>query len=279
MKRLLRAGLSRSFQSTLLRLCLLIATATVLFAGGIIINTAQKAYVESPAFVEDVLVIAPSVVPFLSAAFIALLLGAEYEQSTIRNKLTVGHMRLGIYLSALVVCAMTTLAILAVTLLGGGLLGAAALGDWLLEPGKLMLVVAVCTMACIALSTLFAAVALNLPNRAIAVTVLLVLLWALFVASAYLDSALCASEFSYEYVVFTSEGPQYGPLVPNPEYISGTKRAVYELLRDLLPTSQLASLSNSEFELCTPLWLVSSLPVTLLSAVAGYLGFRRRDIK
>lgn len=279
MNQLLHAGLSRSFKSTLVRACFGVMLVTALFAGGIVANTAQKTYVEVPAFVEDCMVAALPMLPFVCAVLVALLLGSEYEQGTIRNKLAAGHTRAAIYASSLAVCLVTTLALLVVLLLVGVALGWAVLGDWLLPPAQLALVVAACCLASAALSTICVALTMNLSNRAVAVTVLLVLLYGMFIASGFFESALHAAEFSYEYVVMTTEGIQYGPLAPNPEYASGTKRAVYEFLYSLLPTSQIAKISNSEFESCSPLWLVLSLGVAVVTGTLGYLGFRSKDIK
>ena len=68
------------------------------------------------------------------------------------------------------------------------------------------------------------------------------------------------------------------PAKPNPSYVRGMKRAVYQLLYDLpgCQTVQLASTVDTGAPLRLPLW---SLASAVLSTGAGILLFRRKDLK
>ena len=86
--------------------------------------------------------------------------------------------------------------------------------------------------------------------------------------------------------IFDEESGQYSyvypdentPMVDNPGYLRGTTRVVYQLLYDVLPTSQTFQLSRAETE--TP-WLLAlwSLLFTVFITAAGLCLFRRKDIK
>ena len=84
---------------------------------------------------------------------------------------------------------------------------------------------------------------------------------------------------AYSNVVITAEnGVEFGDLIENPAYIDGTQRTVYELIADILPTGQTIQLNNCEFERATR-WPVFSLIMLVIATVAGYLPFRKRDIR
>ena len=83
----------------------------------------------------------------------------------------------------------------------------------------------------------------------------------------------------YSDVVITAEnGVQYGDLIENPAYIDGMQRTVYELIADILPTGQVIQMNNLEFERAAR-WPVFSLIMLIIATIAGYLPFRKSDIR
>ena len=84
---------------------------------------------------------------------------------------------------------------------------------------------------------------------------------------------------AYSDVVITAEnGVQFGDLIENPAYIDGMQRTVYELIADILPTGQVIQMNNLEFERAAR-WPVFSLIMLIIATVAGYIPFRKRDIR
>ena len=83
----------------------------------------------------------------------------------------------------------------------------------------------------------------------------------------------------YSDVVITAEnGVQYGDLIENPAYIDGMQRTVYELIADILPTGQVIQMNNLEFERAAR-WPIFSLIMLIIATIAGYLPFRKSDIR
>ena len=70
----------------------------------------------------------------------------------------------------------------------------------------------------------------------------------------------------------------FGDLIENPAYIDGTQRTVYELIADILPTGQTIQMNNLEFERASR-WPVFSLIMLIIATIAGYIPFRKRDIR
>lgn len=69
-----------------------------------------------------------------------------------------------------------------------------------------------------------------------------------------------------------------GDLIDNPQYIGGFKRTVYEFIYDFLPTGQSIQLNNMEFENAAR-WPWLSVIMLLISTFAGYIPFRKCDIR
>lgn len=93
MLKLLYSGFQRLFKNKLLLICSAVVFALSLFAGGQIVRSSQKIYVDAQYFMEDTLFVTLPYMAFYCATFVSLFLGIEYEQGTIRNKLLVGHTR------------------------------------------------------------------------------------------------------------------------------------------------------------------------------------------
>lgn len=237
------------------------------------------------AGVEDAVVSLDSryfIFPFLSgivlSPFCALFVGAEYSDGGLRGKLAAGHSRAAVYLSNLVLCVaagvLLCLAYIAVVLaVGLPLLGAmhASL--------PAVLWYTFCAVALTsALAALFTLVAMLCENKAVSVVVCIFLAYFLLFLGIYLNARLKEPEIypAHEYI---QDGQiMTAPAEPNPGYIRGTKRAVYQFLFDLpgCQTVQLASTVNTGAPPRLPL---CSLAVTVLSAAAGIALFRRKDLK
>ena len=69
--------------------------------------------------------------------------------------------------------------------------------------------------------------------------------------------------------------PEY---VKNPDYLSGTKRKVYECLNDVLPVNQFYQVANGIDE-NLGIMAVYSVILIVLSNGAGIVIFRKKDLK
>lgn len=90
-------------------------------------------------------------------------------------------------------------------------------------------------------------------------------------------NALCEPEFASA-AVMTVNGFEIGEPLPNPSYVSGALRDVYQFAVDALPTGEAILLANQE--LARPvLSLCASAALTLLVSAAGIALFRWKNLK
>lgn len=227
------------------------------------------------------------------AAVLSLFLGREYSDGTLRNAVTAGHRRRGMYGAGLVTALLVSLLCLvafwlpfllvqgeALVRLGAGVVVPVAVGFLLL-------------MA--AMTALFTAVSFNVPNLAAGAIVNLVLWVGLMLGAYQLEFALGQPEYIRE-VTMSAQGEMVeGPKMQNPNYLDGPLRVVYEGMEACLPHSQLndyvSYLSNCLYVQAVPEaegWEetdflyqapVCSLAVTVCISGLGLALFQRKDLK
>lgn len=242
-------------------------------------RTAARVLAENPEYVyrlDDYFLSPVPVTGILMALFAASFLGTEYGDGTMRNKLIVGHTRSAIYLSALLPGICAALAIAAASLLGR-LAGIPTLGGWQGGAGALCGHIAVYAGIAAALTACFTLIGMLSSHRSATMALCLFTFLGLLMLASYLYNALCEPEMVSEMMV-TVNGVQASDPHPNPSYIGGTLRTVYEIVLLILPTGQAILLANGESGPALP-QVAASLGVAALVTAAGIALFRRKDIQ
>ena len=275
MAKLLRANLSRLWKSRIfyIGLAFMLLLNVFLVLDGW--NYGRQGY---PEPLEDMLFQNCIIIGFVSAVVVGMFLGTEYSDGTIRNKIAVGHTRASIYLANLIVCAAASALLLLISLaLGFGL------GSFLLDPlglpmKVLLLYTCIGLLTTVSFASIYTLVAMLSPSKASGAVLCLVLALVLLFATSAVEGTLTEPEMVQDYVMTENGMPIPGDPHPNPRYVTGTKRAVLEVIYDILPTGQAFQISNNE---CAhPARLPAfSLLVALVTSAAGALLFRRRDLK
>lgn len=212
---------------------------------------------------------------FFYAVFTCLFLSVEYGEGTIRNKLAVGHTRREVYLSNFITVFTASLCI-ALAWLAGGLAGVPLLGFLAQGPAMMALGAAVVIGYTAAFSAIYTCIGMLNDRRT--ATVITIAMWLLLVfVSNYFDNALYEQEFIHDVKIF-ADGALVSEPGPNPKYISGIQREIYEWMVDLLPTGQAVTLQTAN--LVHPLrMLLSSVFITAAATFGGLALFEHKDLK
>lgn len=221
---------------------------------------------------------APLVVSVVGAAFLPFFLGADHADGTLRNKLIAGHTRTDIYLADLVTSLITGLCFAAVCLGILTLLGIPLLGRPAIRLPALLTAIGISLLAAAVFCSLYTMLAVVIPNRTVAVVASLLLLLALYLTAAVLYGRLGQPEFTDGYTLSVN-----GTLVPmdpepNPLYLTGAKRTLFQFFVDVLPSGQVFSLLALDLvhPWLMPLW---SLILAIVTTGSGLLIFRKKDIQ
>lgn len=230
-------------------------------------------------YVEDILFCMLPVSSFVFALFISMRLGTEFEEHTIRNKLIVGYSRTQVYFSEYLTCMAASVILLAVMLLCSGLFGLFLSLEFLSDWTDIAFLVFGCVLMALVFSAMFVGISMNVGSKAASLVASIVFLFAILLLASFCINALEEPLMAYTNVIISVEdGVQFGDLIENPAYVDGTQRMIYELIADILPTGQAIQMNNLEFERSAR-WPAFSLIMLIIATVAGYIPFRKRDIR
>lgn len=274
MSRLLRADLARLWKTKSFWVCLI---GSFGFAAVITVSS----YLDDKEVAErlgNMALTCNSFVLFFTSVFTALFLGTDYSNGTVRNKLTVGGKRGGIYLSdfitvsagALLCFLATRAAVWSIGLAVGGGLGIPAEGYMLAE------LAGVCAVT--AMSALFTLIGMLVTAKSITAVLSIVITFAMTAAAGTITGVLKTPETSVNYGLAENGEVVVGEAEPNPYYVSGVKRVILTAVNDILPAGQLFQTAVGEPH-NVGLMPVYALGVTAVSTAIGTLVFRRKDLR
>lgn len=211
--------------------------------------------------------------------FCSLFVGTEYSDGTIRNKIVAGQKRTVIYLSNLITCVVAGGLMCAASFLTYLCVGLPLLGTFEGESKTVVLLVLCVFILSAAYSAIFTLVAMLNQNKAIVAVICILSAFVLMFSGTYITSRLNEPEMRDSYTYMDDTGNiVIDEAQPNPYYIGGTKREVYEALLDFLPGGQSIQIANQSAEKPWLLMLYSGIIIAGATG-AGLLLFRKKDLK
>ncbi len=183
MRKLLSANFSRMWKSRIFWLAFIFLTAW-----GAIQRIAIKMDTGGPQCLEETFWIVTLFIGIVLSVYISLFIGAEFDESTIRNKIIVGHTRSEIYFANVTVCILAGWLMCLGYLISSLLVGIPLLGFFRTELSTVFLQ-GICVFALIAAyAAIYCFVAMTAQSRALtAITCLLLAFLLLFAGVRILD--------------------------------------------------------------------------------------------
>ncbi len=215
---------------------------------------------------------------FLAGELIPLFFGTEYSDGAIRNKLVVGHSRIAIYFANFITSFAACLLCSAAYILGCVGLGIPLLGRFSQPLALLLTALLGVLLMTAAFCAVFNFVTMNCSRKSNAVMVCLLGTFLILIAAIYLYQRLDAPEFIEGYTLIIEGQVTHTDAAPNPQFLQGMEREVFQFAYDLLPTGQ--SLQYGSLTFTDPARLMGlSAAVTAVFSAAGCALFRRKDLK
>lgn len=222
------------------------------------------------------------IIGFFTAAFASMFLGTEYSDGTIRNKLVMGHGRVAIYLSSLIVCFVSATLVCLSSIVVICAMGIPMFGLLTKPLANTLAVLGTGLFLVASYSAIFTLIAMLISNKPITVITCIFTCLALYFGAMSIGMKLEEPEISPGYT-WVENGELVSSLShPNPYYLRGVKRAVYEFLYDFLPAGQgfqLAKENVAEANTLKVQFPLYSLLITVSATTGGILAFRRKDLK
>ena len=277
MSNLLSANLIRLKKSKEFWLC---AVSTLMISGGMIYSSSGWAKEAAErGFIKPLDDYYFQIAPYIGAIiaiFTSLFLGTEYSDGTIRNKLVVGHTRTNIYLANFWTCLVSGIIITAMWFIGG-LPGLYLIGGFEMGISGVITYFLVALGTTAAFSAIFVLVSTISQNKAYTVVRVLILWVVTALAASGIYDRLQELEFNGGMAMINGEFVMMEDM-PNPLYLTGSVRAVFECLYRIIPTGQ--AIAMMETEITTPvLDIAISVIVTVMITMFGILMYRKKDLK
>lgn len=276
MRKLLSANFSRLWKDKFFWLCI---GAMLIYSVVYMMNGCRQATVDLSEYnysIDKYYFHFAVVIGAFCALFSSMFFGTEYSDGTIRNKIVVGHTRTSIYIANFITSFTATLLLMLVWLIGA-LAAIPALGVWKMGVPNLFVYLLIAVMFEAALAAIFTFVCMQTTNKATAVVISMLLFLGLIVFASMINNGLSQPEMTSG-VQVSANGIDMSEPAPNPNYISGIQRTIYEFIVDFLPTGQGLQMSQLKIDNAARM-LVSSVVITALTTLGGLFVFKRKDLK
>lgn len=276
MRKLLRANFSRLMKDKLFWILM----AVELFLGGLfpVLHFMDNLDEKAGWTQEHSFFIFAIFVPMMLSVVTSLFIGTEYSDGTIRNKLIVGHGRSRIYAANLITNIETAFLLCIAFMISHICIGTPLLG-WFETDRKTIVAYALVILAMAAACTaIFTLISMLCSNKAYSVAGCILLIFLLLFMGIRITSALNEPEY-YSAYSYTENGVTVAEDEErNPNYLSGTKRQIFEFLNEFLPGGQMLKLSNKNADHLGRIAVYDGIIFVIMTG-CGLLVFRRKDLK
>ncbi len=229
--------------------------------------------------VEQLMLNYSTMIGIVMAIFTSLFLGVEYSDGAIRNKISIGHKRTNIYLSNLIITAITSLFSYILFLIVIVSVGIPLFGVITIPISKLLMLIVCIFITIIAYSSIFTFIAMIISNKTITAIVSIMFAFGLMIMALIWLNILQAPKF-IETASITNGDTGAVEIVkePNPKYPSETKKKVCQTLLDINPAGQMFQVAGRSAPNIKILPLYS-LGILVIFTGAGLVLFKKKELK
>lgn len=280
MSRLLRANFMRLAKNKPFYIC----TALMAFIGIYLpVTDYRKMITSGTAFSPDKNFFTFNVcMGVVAAFFISMFIGTEYSCGAMRNKIVTGQSRVKIYFANLITVYTALIIICAAYIVPYLCEGIPLLGNFRLYTAEQVCVMLVCIgFIVLAYAVIFLTAAMLVQNKASSAVGCIMAAYFLLFGGVYVNSCLIQEEFT-DNVYLDENGETVREMhKPNPDYVDGTKRKVYEFINNVLPGNQSFSIMMWDGEDMSRIYKteVYSSVLAAASMAVGIILFRKKDLK
>lgn len=288
MIKLLKGDFVRLFKSRIFWVC-------VIFMFGFASMAVYTKWSDSKKFPDyynppDSILLAGAIyISIVIAIFIGIFIGTDYSSGTIRNKHIMGHSRVNMYLSNLIICVTASLIMHIIYI--AVIVVAASTGIiriFEMSAGNLAAQVLISIFSVTAIAAILLFVSMVISSRSAGVVSAIILSLIMIFAAGRIDSWLREEEYitDYNISVTADGGLSYEPIgtEKNPRYMTGAKRKALEFANDVLPVNQVSQLmfgkpGAAPYDDLSALFPLYSLSLAAVITAAGVFLFCRKDLK
>ena len=226
--------------------------------------------------VEQIMLNYSTIVGIIIAIFTSLFLGVEYSDGAIRNKISIGHKRINIYLSNLAIVTITSLLSYIIFLVIVAGIGIPIFGGITIETSKLIMLLCCIFITIIAYSSIFTFLAMVISNKTITAIVSIMLSFGMMMVALTCFNVLEAPPTIQQAVM--TDGQTKIEEAPNPKYPSEEKKKICKTLLDCNPAGQMFQIAGRAAPNLSILPLYS-MGVIIMFTSTGLILFSKKELK
>ena len=274
MIKLLNAGFTRLRKNKLFWLLTIFSVGLGIFM--IYTQYSDMKKYEEVIEVEQLMLNYSTIVGIVIAIFTSLFLGVEYSDGAIRNKISIGHKRINIYLSNLIIVTITSLFSYIVFLVIVASIGIPLFGIITLPISKLLMLLGCIFVTIIAYTGIFTFMAMIISNKTITAVVSIMLVFGMMMNAMICFNKLEAPKTIQEATMINGEIKIEE--VPNPKCPSEKQKKVYRTMLDINPAGQMFQIAGRTVPnlIVLPLY---SLSIIVVFTGAGLVLFQKKELK
>lgn len=198
-----------------------------------------------------------------AAGLISIVIGEDFSDGVIRNKIISGKSKISIYFSQMIVSCAACIAVYTATIITSYGMGV-TLFENNVSWEKLFFFFGLGIGTCMVFGSVFCTITVLTGNKTVSAVLCMGLSFVLLYLAMHLNSILVQ--------------PEYKDGVLNIHYVGGVKRAIFEWVHVANPFGQAAGLSQMECE--NPVHYMLAVMITvILTGLVGAIVFRKKDIK
>lgn len=226
--------------------------------------------------VEQLMIDYATMVGIIISIFTSLFLGIEYSDGAIRNKISIGHKRVNIYLSNLIITFFTSVVSYLMFLLIMISIGIPMFGKITIPISELLTYIGCIFMMMLSYSSIFTFITMMISSKTITAVVNIILAFGMLIVAIVCLNILDTPQ----YVTNASliDGKMKFEEVLNPKYPSEAKKKFHQTLLDINPAGQGFQIAGR----ITP--NIKVLPIYSLGNVVLFTGlglilFKKKELK
>lgn len=266
MSKLIYANFGRLKKDSVFWLC-----TAFMFAAGMFVSIKSEVSLDRVFFCYSL------IIGLVSSVFCGMFIGTEHGDGTLRNKLIVGHTKTSVYLANLIVSVVSGFIFCLAFIVPMLAIGIPRLGLFEMSISSALALLGITLAMSMAFSGIFTLISMLCQNKAVSAVACIICFIVLIGIAAGIHSSLQEPEYLDSYVTSVN-GVGEMQTEPNPNYLTGTKRAIYQFFFDFIPAGQAFQFVELSMVHTWQLPVYSMLILVLASAV-GAAAFRKEDIR
>lgn len=211
------------------------------------------------------------------AIFVSIFVGKEYSQGIIRNKIIVGHSRISIFLSNLIISIAVSILCEAIYLVIVISLGTYLFGQLQITSSQFLLSMVDTILIIISFCSIFNFVTMICSDITVSTAICMVLFIAMFIAQAALSLTAFSTKYSTN-TTFDENGEIITIQEPDPNYPGDEKVKQARILYLLIPQGQAMEVGSDDFEVLSQMPIYSIIVISIVNFLGIYI-FCKKDLK